>query len=63
MTILMSKFTKANFKTVCKQTGIEINIGDPIYYFPGRGAFHSSSAVYQSKMEELRKDSLQSDRR
>ena len=54
----MSRFIKAKFKTKCKQTGEDIEIGDDIYYFPGFGAFHKSSDFYKQKEQEVRKNNV-----
>ena len=47
----MGKFMDAKFNSVCGQTGKSIKKGDSVYYIPGRGAFHDSSAIYQDNRE------------
>lgn len=47
----MGKFIDAKHDGVCVQTKKQIKKGDHIFYFPGRGMFHSESSVYQEHLK------------
>lgn len=47
----MGKFIDAKHDGVCIQTKKKIKKGEHIFYFPGRGMFHSESFIYQEHLK------------
>ncbi|WP_158858765.1 hypothetical protein [Lunatibacter salilacus] len=47
----MGKFIDAKHDGVCVQTKKKIKKGEHIFYFPGRGMFHSESFIYQEHLK------------
>ena len=47
----MGKFIESKQKGICLQTKKSINIGDSVFYFPGRGMFCIESQIYQEHLK------------